>query len=137
MKNLKITLGPLCDGVLSIGDTRECHILLNGESIGDLTIHADHMTHYGRSTCGDRYSASSVSVTIWPRDFGIDGFEATNNLGKVVEYIEHDVDIYDGNEKVRTAAQAKREARQWVAEMVYTLKNSVKVTPVSSGTGVQ
>ena len=127
----KITLGPMCDGNLSVGETKECDIKLNGESIGDLFVHADAMSHCGLTSSGDRYTASAVSVTIWPRDFGVVGFTALNNLGNPVEYIEHVVPMYESREKVRTAAQAKRIARQWVAEMVDTLKSSVSFKRVA------
>lgn len=122
MNNLKIKLGPMCDGNLSIGDTRESDIILNGDVIGTLFVHANNLSNSGLSSSGDRYTASEVTVQIWPRDFGVDGFTTLDNLGRPVEYIEHAVPMFEGRKKIRTVAQAKREARQWVSAAVLSTK---------------
>ena len=135
MQKVKITLGALCDGNLSIGDTREADIMLNGENIGGLGVHATHMSHSGLTSSGDRYTAGEVTACIWPRDFGVDGFTTLNNLGNEVEYLEHSVDMYRRHEQVLTAAQAKRMVREWVAETVTALLSVEAPAPAAKVEG--
>ena len=125
-----ITLGRMSDSG-RYDDPQECEILFNGEYIGQLEVKANHMTHYGDTPEGNRFCASSVSVIIWPRNVGIADFEIINSHGQIVEHLEHEVDIHygDGTETITprrsylATAQAKREARQWVAEMVFALES--------------
>ena len=104
---MKITLGKMCDGNLSIGDDREADIFANGQDVGTLTVSANRQTECGLTSSGDRYSASSVTALVWPH--GIAG-----------DPVERTFEMYHrgprGWVKVLTTAQAKKAARAWVAE---------------------
>lgn len=121
----KITLGEMFGGSFSVGDSRNADVLLNGVIIGEIEVQANHLVSEGvLSFSGDRYSASDIVVTIYPADFGVVGFEGElNHLGKPKDYIEHSVGMFSlRGLRIMTAAQAKREARQWVADTVKSLR---------------
>ena len=121
----KITLGAMFGGSFSTGDSRNADILLNGVSIGEIEVQANHLVSEGvLSFSGDRYSASDIATTIYPAEFGIVGFEGElNHIGKPKDYIEHNIDMFNlRGLRIMTSAQAKREARQWVADTVKSLR---------------
>lgn len=111
----KITLSKMWGGNLSIGDSRHAEIRLNGVAIGELEVQANYMVSEGvLSFSGNRYCASDVLVTLYPDWFGIVDAES---------YIQEEFEIvtsYGG--RLMTTAEAKREAREWVAETVARLQ---------------
>lgn len=114
-KTNKITLSKMWGGNLSIGDSRHAEIRLNGVAIGELEVQANYMVSEGvLSFSGNRYCASDVLVTLYPDWFGIVDGES---------YIQEEFEIvtsYGG--RLMTTAEAKREAREWVAETVARLQ---------------
>jgi len=118
----KITLGAMSDGNFSTGDSRGADVFLNGAFIGCLDVDANCRVSEGvLSFSGDRFVASDLSVTIYPERFGIVGLVDEN--GAAVEWLDHAIEIitsYGG--RLMTAAEAKREARQWVADTVKSLR---------------
>ena len=117
----KITLSKMTGGNLWAGDSREADILLNGTSIGELEIQANYLVSEGTlSYSANRYQASDLFITIYPAEFGVEGFQGElNHLGEFVDYITHQIEIVGTwGARLMTAAEAKREAKEWVADTV-------------------